>query len=388
MPSALSGLKVVDLTNVGPGAHCTRILADLGADVIRVLEARSRSGSRQWQAPPWIYGMRRNTRPIGLDLKREKGAEAFHRIVARSDVLMVGMRPSAAERLGIDYDAMHVRHPRLIYCSITGYGATGPYRNLAGHDINYQSIGGAMAMNGPEDGPPTIPGATAADSAGGGMQAVIGILTALYARTQTGAGQLVDVSATDGIVSMMSPTIDEYLATGIEPVRGRTLLTGLYPWYNVYETKDGRFVSVGAIEPQFYANLCRCLDLEDLIPDQYAEGEHKAEIVRRFRAAFLTRDRDEWMARFEQVEACATPVYSIAEMVHDPNLLQREVLIDVEHPRLGRLRQTGIMVKLSDTPGSIRHVDPRPEDFSENILLEAGYTSAEVESLRAEGVVD
>lgn len=391
MSAALEGLRVVDLTNVGPGAHCTRILADLGADVVRIVEAQAavqRGGRRQWQAPAWTYGMRRNTRPLGLDLKHERGREIFHRLLEKTDALMVGIRPSAAQRLGVDYEAIHDKCPKLIYCSLTGYGVDGPYRDVAGHDLNYQSIGGLVGMTGLEDGPPTIPGATAADSAGGGMQAAIAILAAVVARQRTGRGQFIDVAATDGIVNMASLLIDEYLSTGNEPKRGQTLLTGRYPWYSLYEAKDGKYLSVGAIEPQFYANLCRLLGLDELIPHQYAEGEQKEEIFWRFREAFRGRTRDEWVSLLMMADTCTAPVYSVSELVSDPNLRHRHMIVEVEHPEGGTVRQAGIMIKLSDTPGVIRHVDPKPGQFTEEILTEAGYSGAQIRELREAGVLD
>jgi crotonobetainyl-CoA:carnitine CoA-transferase CaiB-like acyl-CoA transferase len=391
MSSALDGIRIVDLTNVGPGAHCTRILADLGADVIRIVEARSvieKRGRRQWKAPIWAYGMRRNTRPLGLDLKREEGLEVFFKLLEKADVVMVGLRPSAAERLGVHYDAVHEANPRVVYCSLTGFGADGPYRDIAGHDINYQAMGGIVGLTGLADGPPMIPGATAADSAGGGMHAAIAILAAVIAQRATGKGQFVDVAATDGIVNMVSLGIDEYLTTGEEPKRGEALLTGRYPWYNIYETSDGKYVSVGAIEAQFYANLCRLMGLEDLIPHQYAEGEKKEEIFRRLREVFRTRTRDEWVSLLMEEDTCTGPVYSISEMVSDPNLLHRKMVIEVDHPTEGRMKQAGIMVKLSLTPGEIKHVDPQPADFTEEILAGADYGQERIDALRKAGVVD
>jgi alpha-methylacyl-CoA racemase len=391
MSSALDGIRIVDLTNVGPGAHCTRILADLGADVIRIVEARSvieKRGRRQWKAPIWAYGMRRNTRPLGLDLKREEGLEVFFKLLEKADVVMVGLRPSAAERLGVHYDAVHEVNPRVVYCSLTGFGADGPYRDIAGHDINYQAMGGIVGLTGLADGPPMIPGATAADSAGGGMHAAIAILAAVIAQRATGKGQFVDVAATDGIVNMVSLGIDEYLTTGEEPKRGEALLTGRYPWYNIYETSDGKYVSVGAIESQFYANLCRLMGLEDLIPHQYVEGEEKDEIFRRFREAFRTRTRDEWVSLLMEEDTCTGPVYSISEMVSDPNLLHRKMVIEVDHPTEGKMKQAGIMVKLSGTPGEIKHVDPQPADFTEEILAGADYGQERIDALRKAGVVD
>lgn len=391
MKSALEGIRIVDLTNVGPGAHCARILADLGADLVRIVEAQSviaQRGRRQWKAPTWAYGMRRNTRSLGLDLKSERGLEVFYKLLERADVLMVGLRPSAAERLGVDYEAVQRANPRVIYCSLTGYGTDGPYRDVAGHDINYQSIGGTVGMTGVAGGPPTIPGATAADSAGGGMQAAIAILAAVIARQSTGRGQFLDVAATDGIVNMVSLGIDEYLATGEEPRRGETLLTGRYPWYNLYETADGKYLSVGAIEVQFYENLCRLLGLDDLIPHQYAEGAKREEAFTRFREVFKTRSRDAWVSLLMEADTCTAPVYAISELVSDPNLLHRRMIVEVDHPKQGRMKQAGIMVKLSDTPGRIAHVDPQPGEFSEAILGEAGYAPAEIAELRNTGIVD
>jgi alpha-methylacyl-CoA racemase len=391
MSSALDGIRIVDLTNVGPGAHCTRILADLGADVIRIVEARSvieKRGRRQWKAPIWAYGMRRNTRPLGLDLKREEGLEVFFELLEKAEVVMVGLRPSAAERLGVHYDAVHEANPRLVYCSLTGFGADGPYRDVAGHDINYQSIGGIVGLTGLAGGPPMIPGATAADSAGGGMHAAIAILAAVISQRATGRGQFVDVAATDGIVNMVSLAIDEYLTTGEEPKRGEALLTGLHPWYNIYETADGKYVSVGAIESQFYANLCRLMGLEDLIPHQYAEGEKKDEIFRRFAEVFRTRTRDEWVSLLMEEDTCTAPVYAISEMVSDLNLLHRKMIVEVDHPTEGKMKQAGVMVKLSGTPGEINRVDPQPADFTEEILAEAGLGQARIDALREAGVVD
>jgi len=391
MSGALDGIRIVDLTNVGPGAHCTRILADLGADVIRIVEARSvieKKGRRQWKAPSWAYGMRRNTRPLGLDLKREEGLEIFFALVSQADVVMVGLRPSAAERLGVHYDAVEKANPRVVYASLTGFGVDGPYRDVAGHDINYQSIGGVVGLTGRSDGPPTIPGSTAADSAGGGMHAAIAILAAVISRRATGRGQFVDVSATDGIVNMLCVTIDEYLATGAEPKRGAALLTGLHPWYNVYETADGKYLSVGAIEAHFYANLCRLMDLEDLIPHQYAEGEKRVEIFRRFAEVFRTRTRDEWVSRLMEADTCTSPVYAISELVSDPDLLHRKMIIEVDHPTQGKVKQAGFMVKLSGTPCEVKHVDPQPADFTCEILAEAGFSRARIDALREAGVVD
>ncbi len=187
---------------------------------------------------------------------------------------------------------------------------------------------------------------------------------------------------------MMATVIEEYLSTGIEPHRGNTLLTGQYPWYNIYETKDSKYVSVGAIEPWFYENLCRLLGLEELAPHQYAEGEKRDEIFSRFKEVFRTKTRDEWTALLMEADTCVAPVYSVGDLVNDPHFLHREAVIEVNHPNKGKVRQAGIMVKLSKTPGIIKHVDPQPGDFTDNILGEIGYSKVRIKELRDLGVIE
>jgi len=391
MHEALEGIKVLDLAAMGPGAYCTKIIADMGAEVIRIQEIGSsggRRGGRRWTIPFYAYGMRRNTKVLGLNLKSPEGKEVFNGLVRKADVVVVGLRPQAGQRLGIDYETLRSVNPRIIYCSLTGYGADGPYRDYAGHDINYQSLGGIVGMTGPGDHLPSIPGATVSDSAGGGMHAAIAILMAIIARYKTGEGQFVDVSATDGVVAMMGTVIDEYLSAGVEPRRGETLLTGQYPWYKIYETKDGKYVSVGAIEPWFYENLCRLMGLEDLAEHQYAEGEKRDEIFTRFRDTFRSKTRDEWVEILMAADTCVTPVYSVADLCADPHFIQRGMVIEVEHPEKGMVKQAGIMTKLSATPGIIKNVDPKLGEFTDSILGEIGYSTARINELRELGVIE
>ena len=250
MPGALEGVRYLDLARVGPGGHCSRILADMGADVIRVAEPAP-SAARRAALPAdesRAYSLRRNTRVIGLDLKSEMGRAVLYRLAATADAMGVGFRPGTPERLGIDYETLAKVNPRLVYCSMTGYGATGPYAGYAGHDINYQALAGLAALNG-DPGHKPHPAGTVGDAAGGGMQGVIGILAAIIARTRTGRGQFVDAGATDGLLNLVHRWFEMEHETGLPVTRGSEMTLRKYAWYDTYETKDGKYVSVGPSSP-------------------------------------------------------------------------------------------------------------------------------------------
>jgi crotonobetainyl-CoA:carnitine CoA-transferase CaiB-like acyl-CoA transferase len=386
---ALEGIRVLDLAPLGPGPHCAQILGDLGADVIKVEEPGTGTGRRAGRVLRFPEGapIRRNARSIALNLKSDEGRDVFRRLVATADVVMEGYRPGTAARLGVDYESVRAIRPDIVYASLSGYGQSGPYAAYAGHDINYQGIAGILAMTGRSDGPPMIPGNTIADNAGGGMNAAISILAALLARERRGVGQFIDMAMVDGLVAMMSLTIDGYVETGELPRRGDTLLTGCYPWYNIYETGDGKHVSVGAIEPWFYENLCRLIGREDLAPHQYAEGEQRDEVFAAFRAAFRSKTRDEWVAELMPADTCVAPVYDIDEVVRDPQLRHREMIVDVDEGEGRRRTQVGVMVKLSETPGCIRRPGVGLGQDTAAILSELGYDDTATAALRDTGVV-
>lgn len=346
----LAGLTVLDLSTVGPGSRCTALLAELGADVLKVMRPRGRGGIE----PAWFsYGAGRGTRIVRLDLKADGGRSDFLELARTADVVVESYRPGVAARLGIGYDEVKTVNPRIIYAALTGYGQEGPYAQWAGHDINYLAVGGFLATQGRDaDGKPAIPGATVADSAGGGMQAVIAILAALVKRTQTDAGQYLDVSATDGVLSLMSLHLDEYLATGNEPTAGSALLTGRYACYGVYTAGDGGWLAVGAIESQFFANLCRALDCEEWVPHQY-DDDRQDEIRAAFAAAFSKRTRDDWVAQLADNDTCVTPVLSVAEVTRDQHLRERRAFSTVRHPDHGDVEQVAPVVA-----GAVRPLAP------------------------------
>jgi crotonobetainyl-CoA:carnitine CoA-transferase CaiB-like acyl-CoA transferase len=368
---------------LGPGPHCSQILADLGAEVIKIEQPGAGEGRRAGRIIklPADAAIRRDSRTIGLNLKTDEGRAAFHKLAAQCDVVIEGFRPGVVKRLGVDYESIKQANPKIVYASLSGYGQDGPYSGFVGHDINYQAITGILAMTGASDGPPMIPGNTIADNAGGGMNAVAGILAALFARERSGAGQYLDSAMVDGLTTMMFLTIDEHLTSGHVPHRGETLLTGQYPWYNIYETQDGKYISVGAIEPWFYENLCRALGREELAGHQYAEGAKRAEVFAAFRETFRSKTRDDWVGLLMPAETCVAPVLEIDEVANDPQLRHRELIVETN----GR-RQVGAMIKLSETPAAVR--GPRSaEDQTSAVLREFGYDEESLSALRDAGAI-
>lgn len=353
----LDGITVLDLSSVGPGSRCTAMLADLGADVVKI----ARPGGAR---PPWFaYGAGRGTRAVRLDLKSDGGRDAFLGLAAGADVIVESYRPGVADRLGIGWGDVAQVNPRIVYAALTGYGQDGPYAAWAGHDLNYLGVAGFLAMQEPAaGGGPALPGATVADSAGGGMHAVIAILAALLRRATTGRGQRLDVSATEGVLSLMSLHVDEYLATGAEPAPRTTLLTGRYACYDVYEASDGRWLTVGAIEQKFFANLCEALDLAELAGWQY-DDSRQDEIRAALQAAFARRPRDEWIARLADRDTCVAPVQSIAEVAGDPHLRVRGAFSCVDHRDHGEVEQVAPVIA-----GSRRQREPYPAPPEETSL--------------------
>ena len=345
----LRGLTVLDLSTVGPGSRCTALLADLGADVLKVMRPAGVGGIE----PAWFaYGAGRGTRIVRLDLKDDRGRASFLHLAGTADVIVESYRPGVAARLGVGYDEVRAANPRVIYAALTGYGQDGPYAQWAGHDLNYLAMGGLLATQGRgPDGAPTIPGATVADSAGGGMQAVIAILAALLQRTETGKGQFLDVSATEGVLSLMSLHLDEYLATGTEPTAGSSLLTGRFACYGVYTAGDGGWLAVGAIESQFFANLCRALDCEQWVAHQY-DAQRQDEIRQALATAFARRSRDAWAAELAGADTCVTPVLSVAEVTRDAHHRARRAFSRVAHAGHGEVEQVGPVIAGGSRPAT------------------------------------
>lgn len=387
---ALQGIRILDMAWFGPGPFCATILGDLGADIIKIHEPdpERRGSLAKYALPndPAFPGMR-NCRVIGLDLKAKDGRAIFYELSKTADVIIESYRPGVTKRLGVDYKTIEKLNPKIVYASMTSYGQDGPYRDLPGHDINYISTGGLLGLTGESSGPPVLPGTLVADLTAGGMSAAIGILSALMARVETGKGQFVDVSITDGIVALMSMWINPHLAYGLAFERGDTIFTGHYPWYNVYQTKDGKYISIGAFEPWFYANLCQLLGRDDFIEHQFTEGKKREEIFQHFKQTFLTKNRDEWVDILRQKDTCVAPVYSIDELASDPQLIARGMIKEIPHPVLGSVRQVGSMLKMSASPFQVRNWTTRFGQHTNEILRELGFSTKRITALRKAGVI-
>jgi alpha-methylacyl-CoA racemase len=333
----LRDITVLDLATVGPAARASRWLADYGARVVKVS-----STHRSSIVPPfYAYSAHRGMERVELDLSTPDGVEAFMGLVDEADVVIESFRPGVVAKLGIGYDDVKARNPRIVFCSTTGYGQDGPRAQWAGHDLNYLAVGGFLDCTGRgADGRPPIPGATVADSAGGGMNAVIGILAALVRRGTTGEGAWLDVSAADGVLALMALQVDEHLATGVVPGPGHGILTGRYACYGVYGTSDRKWLTVAAIEPKFWANLCRAVGLDKWIDSQLDDAVQD-EIRADLEAAFRTRPRDEWCAELAPADTCVAPVLSVPEVVADEQFHARNAFVWTTDDEHGDFRQVG-----------------------------------------------
>ena len=388
MTLALDGIRILDMAWLGPGPFCSFMLGDLGADVIHIYEAHPerRGGPVLMLFDSTRPGLR-NCRTMGLDLKSEDGKKVFMNLVKTADVVMEGFRPGVVKRLGVDYDVVKEVNPRIVYASLSGYGQDGPYRDMVGHDINYISLSGLLGLTGKKDGEPVVPGAVIGDFTGG-MSAAIGILAALVSRVKTGKGQYIDMSMTDAVVDLNSMEINNYLQNpAAVPRKGETMFTGSYPWYNVYETKDGKYISIGSLEPWFFANLCQLLGCEEFTPYEFDEGEKRDEIFKYFREKFLTRTRDEWVELLSQKDVCVAPVYDIDELESDPHLVARRMVVESDHPIKGRVKHVGSMHKLSDSPVEVRNWATAYNQHTDEILREIGYDDSHIQQLREADVI-
>ncbi|MEE4265173.1 MAG: CaiB/BaiF CoA-transferase family protein [Desulfobacteraceae bacterium] len=379
-PGALDGITVIDLSRLLPGPYCSMILADHGARVIAVEDKR-------FLADGLFFNLiNRNKEHMSLNLKTDKGQEIFYRLIEKADVLLEGFRPGVVDRLGVGYESVRRANPKIIYCSITGYGQNGPFRDRVGHDANYLSYAGVLDLIGEKDRPPSIPGVQIADIAGGGMNAAIGILLALFARKNTGKGQYIDISMTDGMVGFLPAALFFRQLTGQEPTRADGILSHRYACYNTYETADGRYLSIGAVENRFWKQLCDTLEIPEYAPLQYDE-KRRAEILQTMRQTFKQKTLDEWDAILADLDICWGKIQSTKEVLEDPLFLERKTVVEIEGKDGKRSKTIGVTVKLSDTPGAIR---TPPVDFGEStasVLQELGYTVENIKEFKEKDVV-
>lgn len=377
---ALTGIRVLDLSRMLPGPYCSMILADHGADVIAIED-------RKFQGDGLFFNdLNRNKNHMSLNLKTPEGLEIFFKLAEKADVILEGFRPGVVQRLGVGYEAVRQRNPRIIYCSISGYGQTGPLRNRVGHDVNYLSNAGVLDLIGEKGGRPVIPGVQVADIAGGSMNAAVGILLALFAREKTGKGQYIDISMTDGVVGLLS--LPNFFSTlsGKKQKAADSMLSHRYGCYNTYETADGRFISIGAVENRFWKRLCEHLNRPDYISLQYDE-KRREEIIQDFRGIFLMKSMADWDLELAELEVCFSVVKNLEEILEDPLFQEREMVHSYTGENGEKKHGFGVPVKLSETPGTIRTA---PGDFGEQtreILEEIGYSTEQINTFFTNGVL-
>jgi len=383
----LEGVTVLNLASVGPAARAARALADYGARVIQITPVLTQ-GALQIRPDYHAYGGGRGFEKMRIDLKAESGRETLFRLVEQADVLIESFRPGVVDRLAIDYEMVRLRNPRIVYCSTSGYGQNGPSSGWAGHDLNYLAMSGFLACSEPRvDGGPPIPGATIADSAGGGMHAALAISAALVKCAKSGVGSYLDVSAAEGAISMMALSIDQYLAEGEIAGPREVLLTGRYAFYDLYETRDRKWISVAAIEPQFFRNLCDLLGHAEFATHQYDE-DRQDEIRESFKAAFLTRTREEWVVNLAPHDTCVAPVLTIPEVTEDPHWRARGVFSEAEYTGRGVFEQVSPILA-GGIRAQPRHT-VRSGDATDTtrLLAQSGFSDTEISELMAGGSIE
>lgn len=382
----LEGVRILDLSRLLPGGYGTGLLADLGAEVIKV-EQPGLGDYMRWYEPfiggesaaSWVCD--RNKRSVAINLKDPHGVEAILRLARTADAVVESFRPGVMGRLGLSYERLREEKESLVLVSISGYGQDGPLSGQPGHDVNYIGRAGLLSVTGHAEDGPAIPGFQIGDIAGGGLMAVVGLLAALLRARASGRGDHVDVAMADGVFSGLSIHIGDFLASGVAPEQESLLLNGGFPCYNVYRCADGRHITVGAIEEQFWAALCRGAGRLDLEPTRMDRGAIGA-----WREVFATRARDEWVAALE-ADACVGPVNDFAEALGEPQLRQREMVVDLPTRDGSPARQVGTPIKFREAPGAVASPAPELGEGTRELLGAVGYEPGRIDELLGSGAI-
>ena len=383
----LKDLKMLDLSRLLPGPYCSLLLADLGMEVLKIEDLEQGDYTRgigpiRKKDSAIFLSLNRNKKSIKLNLKIREGKEIFFRLIQSYDIVLESFRPGVIDRLGIGYPELKKRNPRVILCSLSGYGQDGPYQARSGHDINYIGLGGVLEITGAKNGDPALPGVQIADIGGGGMMAAIAILAAAIHREKTGEGEFLDISMMDSVVSWLSIHAGKYFMDGELLKRGDTPLTGRYACYQVYPTKDGRHMSLGALEPKFWKNFCEAVGRRDLMDKQFIEGEERLCIIEEIQNLFKTKTQGEWVDFFKKVDACCEPTLTFEQVFEHPQVLHRQMVMETEHPVEGNFRQLGNPIKSSRFPFKIRIPSPAWGEHTIEVLKTMGYSEEEIKHFK------
>ena len=392
MPAALDGITVLDFTRLLPGPFCTQLLCNLGADVIKIEDPQL--GDYMRSVPPIVHDVsypfamvNRGKRSLAVDLKTTEGQEILRKLVGRADVVIEQFRPGVMARLGADYDGLAMWNPKLIYCSFSGYGQNGPYKDLPGHDINFEALAGILSVTRNRDERrPAVPGVPIGDLAGG-FNAALAILASLRTRDRTGRGEFIDVSIYDTAVTLLVLGLARYFATGEEPLPGETLLTGSFPFYSLYETKDGGWLSVATVEPKFWQRMCELIGAPELSDRQFAEVAERPAIAETLAARFLERTLAEWEELFFAEKLPIAGVRRVPEVVRDPQVKARGLLPTVDVPGVGKLQVISHPAKHTATETRNPARVPKKGQDTEAILKSLGYTSRQIGALAKKNVI-
>ncbi|MFX1568261.1 MAG: CaiB/BaiF CoA transferase family protein [Promethearchaeota archaeon] len=404
MSLPLEGIVVLDLTRMLPGPYCSMILSDLGATVIKVEDPYYPYGhpppffqKGRYRESAFNFILNRNKQSITLNLKKEKAREIFYQLVKKADVVLDTFRPKVTSKLKIDYNTLASINPSIICCSLTGYGQYGPYEQIAGHDLNYIGICGILELNkervvygdNTKERKPINPGVQVADI-GGGLVSAIGILGAVIEREKNPErkGQFIDISMTDCVFSFMPLVAAYHFSQNLnEGVETQNPLHGDFPFYNVYKTKDNKFLSVGIVEVKFWREFCEGLNREDLKPAQFVKGQEREELFKEIQTELLKKTQNEWMSIFKNLDACVMPVNTFADACKDPQIKARDMVIDIEHPKFGNVKNVASPIKYSRTPLNIRSLAPKMGQETEDILKSLGYLDEDIRGFKKKGVI-
>ena len=391
MTQALEGIRVLDLAPLLPGSLCTQMLADLGAEVIKI--EGPNGGDSLRSAPPLIgttgsffHIANRNKKGIRLDLKQQRGRDVFIRMTGKSDVVIENFRPGAMRQMGLGYDDLKKVNDRLVYCSLTGFGQDSPYSQSPAHDINFLGLSGILDLIGDKGGNPAVPGVQIA-GAGGSLHAAIGILAALLRREKTGRGQHIDVALLDGLTPFLGLVMSQYLTDHRLPRRGETLVGGGYAFYNVYETKDGKHITLGNVEKKYWITLCTLIGRPDLVEQQFAPSPRQDEIIEELRALFRQKTRHEWVDLLDDKDICFAPVNSLEEALQDPHIRGRGLWFKANHPVDGEIPQQAFPIKFSEDQPGWKSPPPVLGEHTLEVLREMDFSEEEIRSLKAQGTI-